>query len=53
MEISEGMDSPKEDCLSLKKRLSYGLVQSARKFYIKLVEARNSCDFKDSAVVPC
>jgi hypothetical protein len=36
MEIPEGMDVAKEDCLSLNKTI-YGLVQSARQLCIKLV----------------
>jgi hypothetical protein len=31
MDIPEGMDAAKEDCLSMKKTI-YGLVQIARKF---------------------
>ena len=52
MEIPQGMDADKEDCLSLNKTI-YGLVQSARQFYIKLVEALKSCGFKGSEVDPC
>jgi hypothetical protein len=44
MEIPEGMDAVMEDFLSLNKTI-YGLVQSARWFYIKLVEALKSCGF--------
>jgi hypothetical protein len=52
MEIPEGMDAAKEDCLSLSKTI-YSLVQSASQFYIKLVEALKSCGFKGSEVDPC
>jgi hypothetical protein len=37
MQIPEGIDAAKGDCLSLSKTI-YGGVQSARKFYVKLVE---------------
>jgi hypothetical protein len=49
MEIPEGMDVAKEDCLSLNKTI-YGLVQSARQLYIKLVSSIKSCGFKGSEV---
>jgi hypothetical protein len=52
MEIPEGMDIAKEDFLPLNKTI-YGLVQSARQFYIKLVEALKSCVFKGSEVDSC
>jgi hypothetical protein len=52
MEIPEGMDVGKEDSLSLSKTI-YELSQSARQFYIKLVEALKSCAFKGSKVDPC
>jgi hypothetical protein len=52
MEIPEGMNAVKEDCLSLKKTI-YGLVQSLRQFYIKLVETLKSFAFKGSEVDPC
>jgi hypothetical protein len=49
MEIPGGMDAAQEECLSLNKTMYY-LVQSARQFYIKLVEALKSCGFKGSQV---
>jgi hypothetical protein len=52
MEISQGMDVAKEDCLSLNKTI-YGLVQSASQFYITLVEELKSCGFKGIDVEPC
>jgi Reverse transcriptase (RNA-dependent DNA polymerase) len=52
MEIPPGMDANKEDCLSLNKTI-HGLVQSARQFYIKFLEAVKSCGFKCSEVDPC
>jgi hypothetical protein len=52
MEVPEGMDASKEDCLSLNKTM-HSLVQSARKFYIKSVEALKSCVFTVSEVDPC
>jgi hypothetical protein len=47
MDIPKGMDAFKEDCLSLNKKI-YGLVQSSRQFFVKLVEALKSFDFKGS-----
>jgi hypothetical protein len=51
METSESMYTAKKDCLSLNKTF-YGLVQSARQFYIKLVEVFNSCGFKGTGLDP-
>jgi hypothetical protein len=51
MEILEGMDAAKEDCLSLNKTI-YVLVQSERHLHIKLVEVLKSCGFKGSEVDP-
>jgi hypothetical protein len=51
MDIPEGMDVAKEDFLSLNK-IIYGLFQSSRQFYIKLLEALKSCGFKGSEIDP-
>jgi hypothetical protein len=51
-EVPEGMDTAKEDCLSLRKTI-YGLVQIARQFYMKFVKPLKNCDFKGSEVDPC
>jgi hypothetical protein len=52
MQIPEGMDAAKEEFLCLNKTI-YDLVQSARQFYVKLVEALKSYDIKGSKVDPC
>jgi hypothetical protein len=52
MEIPQGIYATKKDCLLLNKTI-YGLVQSSSQFYIKLVEALNSCGFKGCKVDPC
>jgi hypothetical protein len=52
MEIPEGMDASKEGYFSLKKTM-YGLVQSERQLYIKLVEALKGYGFKGNEVDPC
>jgi Reverse transcriptase (RNA-dependent DNA polymerase) len=49
MEIPKGMDSNKNECLILKKNI-YGLVQSAREFYNKLVLCLKGCGFTGSPV---
>jgi Reverse transcriptase (RNA-dependent DNA polymerase) len=46
------MEASKDECLILKKTI-YGLVQSARQFYVKLVEALKGCGFEGSPVDPC
>jgi hypothetical protein len=46
MEVGDGK------CLVLKKTI-YELVQIARQFYVKLVEALKSCRFTGSSVDPC
>jgi Reverse transcriptase (RNA-dependent DNA polymerase) len=52
MEIPKGMDSNKDECLILKRTI-YGLVQSAREFYNKLVLCLKGYDFMGSLVDPC
>ena len=52
MEIPPGMEASKDECLILKKTI-YGLVQSARQFYVKLVDALKGCGFEGSPVDPC
>jgi len=49
---SKGMDATNEECLILNKTI-YGLVQSAREFYNKLVSALKDCGFQGSLVDPC
>jgi hypothetical protein len=44
MEIPLGIEASKDECLLLKKTI-YGLVQSARHFYVKPVEALKSLWF--------
>jgi hypothetical protein len=52
MEISKGMKANENECLILKKTI-YGLVQSAREFYKKLVLALKRCGFQGNSVDPC
>jgi len=52
MEIPKGMEAEKGKCLVLKKTI-YGLVQSAREFYNKLVLSLKDCGFCGSSVDPC
>jgi hypothetical protein len=49
MEILSEMEVGKVKCLVLRKTI-YGLVQSARQLYVKLVKALKSCGFTDSLV---
>jgi hypothetical protein len=52
MEIPKGMEANENECLILKKTI-YGLVQSARVFYKKLVLALKGCGFQGNSVDPC
>jgi Reverse transcriptase (RNA-dependent DNA polymerase) len=52
MEIPKGMEGSIDECLILNKTI-YGLVQSAREFYNKLVSALKDCAFQGSLVDPC
>jgi hypothetical protein len=52
MEILKGMEANENECLILKKTI-YGLVQSAREFYKKLVLALKGCGFQGNSVDPC
>jgi histone deacetylase 1/2 len=52
MEIPKGMEASLDECLILNKTI-YGLVQSAREFYNKLVSALKDCGFQGSLVDPC
>ena len=52
MDCPKGLDHNPDDCLVLKKAL-YGLVQSARQFFKKLVEILKSIGFVQSTVEPC
>jgi hypothetical protein len=47
MEIPKGMEANENECLILKKTI-YGLIQSAREFYKKLVLALKRCGFKET-----
>ena len=49
MEIPKGKEANKDECLILKRTI-YGLVQSAREFYNKLVLSLKGCGFKGSPV---
>jgi Reverse transcriptase (RNA-dependent DNA polymerase) len=52
MEIPKGMEASIDECLILNKTI-YGLVQSAREFYNKLVSALKDCGFQGSLADPC
>jgi hypothetical protein len=52
MEIQKGMEANIDECLILNKTI-YGLVQSAREFYNKLVSALKDYGFQGSLVDPC
>jgi hypothetical protein len=45
MEIPKCMEASKNECFILKRTI-YGIVQSARKFYNKLVLSLKGCGFK-------
>jgi hypothetical protein len=53
MDCPEGLDHEPDECLLLQKTI-YGLVQSARQFYKKLVHTlRNKLNFKGGYADPC
>ena len=53
MDCSEGLDHENDECLLLQKTI-YGLVQSARQFYKKLVRTlRKKSNFKGGYADPC
>jgi hypothetical protein len=52
METTSFMEVGNGKCLVLKKTI-YGLVQSARQLYVKVVKALKSCGFTGSLVDPC
>jgi hypothetical protein len=52
MEIPRDIGLGDNKCLALKKTI-YVLVQSSRKFYIKLFKALKSCGFTKRLVDPC
>ena len=52
MNIPEGMSSNPDDCLLLTKTI-YGLVQSAREFYKKLISVLKSLGFQENKSDPC
>jgi hypothetical protein len=52
MKIPKRIEASENECLILKKTI-YGLVQSAREFYKKLVLALKGCGFQGISVDPC
>ena len=52
MNIPEGMNSNPDDCLLLTKTI-YGLVQSAREFYKRLIEVLKGVGFVENKSDPC
>ena len=52
MNIPEGMESNNNQCLLLNKTI-YGLVQSAREFYKRLIEVLKSIGFIENKSDPC
>ena len=52
MKMPKGMEANKNECLILKTTI-YGIAQSAREFYNKLVLSLKGCGFKGSPVDPC
>jgi hypothetical protein len=52
MEIPKGMEANKKKFLVLKK-IIYGLIQSTREFYKKLVLALKGCGFQGNSVNSC
>jgi Reverse transcriptase (RNA-dependent DNA polymerase) len=52
MNILDGLDSNGNECLELKKTI-YGLVQSARKFYKRLIEVLKGVGFVENKSDPC
>jgi Reverse transcriptase (RNA-dependent DNA polymerase) len=52
MDAPEGLDADKDECVRLDKSL-YGLVQSARMFYLKFKEVMLKLGYKQSECEPC
>jgi hypothetical protein len=52
MNVSEGLDTDSNNVLKLSKTI-YGLVQSAREFYKKLISVLKSIGFKENKSDPC
>jgi Reverse transcriptase (RNA-dependent DNA polymerase) len=52
MNIPDALDSNGNECLKLNKTI-YGLVQSAREFYKKLIEVLKGVDFVEIKSDPC
>jgi hypothetical protein len=52
MNVPKGMDQEDNTCLLLKKTI-YGLVQTAREFYNKLLSTLKSMGFTENKSVPC
>jgi hypothetical protein len=52
MNVPEGLGTDPNYCLKLKKTI-YGLVQSAREFYKKIILVLKSIGFKENKSDPC
>ena len=52
MDCPKGLESEPDECLSL-NRTTYGLVQSARQFFKKLITCLKSLGFQGGEVDPC
>jgi hypothetical protein len=52
MDCLEGLESTPDECVLLKKAI-YGLVQSTRQFFKKLIQVLKSVGFKGSSANPC
>jgi Reverse transcriptase (RNA-dependent DNA polymerase) len=52
MNVPEGLSTDSNNVLKLSKTI-YGLVQSAREFYKKLISVLNSIGFKENKSDPC
>jgi hypothetical protein len=52
MNLPKGMNSNPDDCLLLTKTI-YGLVQSTREFYKKLISVLTLIGFKENKSDPC
>ena len=52
MEIPEGMDGTKDECVKLRRSI-YGLVQAARQYYTLYIKSLRDCGFTGGRVDPC
>jgi hypothetical protein len=52
MDCPEGLESEPDECVLLQKTI-YGLVQSARQFFKKLIQVLKSVGFKGGSADPC